>query len=206
MVRCPLKLSLWFIGTAVFLGALALCAGFTAIEIAFGPPPPPPRRQAALPPPPDGLKVPFAWNPVPGMAGYRLYWGTNSRSYTSSASSIRTNAAATGLIAERMYYFAVTSVDVLGMESRYSAEVAYFVSAPKTNLLLTLQPKMAASASGPWSDFGPPLLLITNPPAAVEYYRVTLPQLQRAASTAGPWTNIGPPLFFYKLDLSAQRF
>jgi len=62
-------------------------------------------------------------------AGYRIYYGTMSGSYTQArGSGINTGSATrftvTGLQGGRTYYFAVTAYDSAGNESAYSAEVS----------------------------------------------------------------------------------
>src|ERR1043165_2579289 len=72
--------------------------------------------------------VTFIWDPVSGVAGYKLYQGGASRAYTNSLNSGSVNqATVTGLTPGQTYYFAVTSYSSSGVESDYSAEVAYTV-------------------------------------------------------------------------------
>src|SRR6266853_563702 len=59
-------------------------------------------------------QVPLAWDAAsgPNLAGYRLYYGTSSRTYTTSIPvSLQTNYTVTGLTAGQLYYFAVTAYD-----------------------------------------------------------------------------------------------
>lgn len=75
--------------------------------------------------------VTLEWNPntEPNLAGYRLYWGTSSRVYTSSMTILvpKTTATVTGLSPGVTYYFAVTAFTTDGLESDYSDEVSYTV-------------------------------------------------------------------------------
>jgi fibronectin type 3 domain-containing protein len=62
------------------------------------------------------------------VVGYRVYWGTASRSY-GQARGNGTETSATAhtvgnLPAGRTYYFAVTAYDAAGTESDYSAEAS----------------------------------------------------------------------------------
>jgi hypothetical protein len=76
------------------------------------------------------------WQAVsaPDLAGYRVYYGTSSRSYGpyipigSSVTSYTLN----GLVDGRTYYFALTAVDTSGNESGYSAEVSKTISTSQT--------------------------------------------------------------------------
>ena len=71
--------------------------------------------------------VTLAWNasPSPEVTGYRVYYGTNSRSY-----SVVTNA---GLVLTQSvvlphlgrWFFAATAYDALGLESEFSNEVEW---------------------------------------------------------------------------------
>jgi hypothetical protein len=70
----------------------------------------------------------------PALAGYRLYQGVVSHTYTSSTNVGKaTTGTVGGLTPGLTYYFAVTAYDTSGLESAYSGEVSYTVpvSAPK---------------------------------------------------------------------------
>jgi fibronectin type 3 domain-containing protein len=63
------------------------------------------------------------------VAGYRVYWGTSSGSYSQShGAGINTGSATsytvTGLTVGRTYYFAVTAYDAVGNESAFSGEAS----------------------------------------------------------------------------------
>ena len=81
---------------------------------------------AALPPVNSGVTL--AWNPsvTPGVAGYRLYYGTASHNYTRSliagnATTLSVSRFQPGIT----YYFAVTAYNASGDESDFSNEAAY---------------------------------------------------------------------------------
>jgi chitinase len=79
--------------------------------------------------------VTLAWDAVsdPDLAGYRLYYGYASGSYSVTLGVGKaTTAALSGLDAGRTYYFAATAYDVYGDESDFSNEVSYVVPAADT--------------------------------------------------------------------------
>ena len=87
-----------------------------------------------------GATVTLAWNASTGSAvdGYHLYYGGVSQKYTNMVDAGRaTNATVTGLNVGITYYFAVTSYDVVGLESLFSPEISYTIPTnsvpPSTN-------------------------------------------------------------------------
>jgi hypothetical protein len=88
----------------------------------------------ALPLPVHGQRsVTLAWDPSAssGIAGYRLYEGGASRSYTNViAAGKATTATASNLLSGASYFFAVTAVDTNGLESDFSNEITYTVPLP----------------------------------------------------------------------------
>ena len=86
--------------------------------------------------------VTLAWDPNtdPGLAGYKLHYGTQSRNYTNSIDAgNQTSYGALGLQAGMTYYFAVTAYDSQGLESDCSNEVIHYVPPPgsQTNQTFT---------------------------------------------------------------------
>jgi fibronectin type III domain protein len=76
------------------------------------------------------ISVTLAWTPssAADIAGYRVYWGTASRSYSNMIDTGPvTVATVTPLIAGTTYYFAATSYDTTGLESPFSSEIVYTV-------------------------------------------------------------------------------
>jgi regulation of enolase protein 1 (concanavalin A-like superfamily) len=77
--------------------------------------------------------VTLAWDPssAAGIAGYRLYEGGASRTYTNViAAGNATTATASSLVSGASYFFAVTAVGTNGLESDYSSEISYTVPLP----------------------------------------------------------------------------
>jgi len=73
-------------------------------------------------------QVTLAWdaNTEPNIAGYKIYYGTGSRSYNwfVDVGNV-TSYTVTGLADGSTYYFAATAYDTSNIESTYSAEVIY---------------------------------------------------------------------------------
>src|SRR6266481_7779941 len=85
---------------------------------------------AAVPLSAFAASVTLVWNPSPGtnVAGYNVYYGVASRTYTNKVNVGNvTNATISGLIVGTTYYFAVTAYDTYGLESDYSTEISYTV-------------------------------------------------------------------------------
>ena len=80
-------------------------------------------------------QIKIAWDPPasPGVTGYKVYYGTASRTYGAplDAGNVTTYAL-TGLKAGRTYFIAVTAYDGLGGESIYSNEVSGAAKGPFT--------------------------------------------------------------------------
>ncbi len=75
--------------------------------------------------------VTLAWDPSVGggIAGYRLYQGASSRSYTNVITTGNaTTATVSNLVRGATYFFAVTAYSTNGLESEYSNEITYTVS------------------------------------------------------------------------------
>jgi len=74
----------------------------------------------------QAAQVRLEWNASSGtnVAGYKIYYGTQSRGYTNSVDAGNTtNYTVTGLQEGATYYFAVTAYDASRLESVYSDEV-----------------------------------------------------------------------------------
>ncbi len=71
--------------------------------------------------------VTLAWNrnPEPGIAGYRLYYGTAAAPFNTMIDVKTTTATVSNLVSGATYTFAVTAYDIDGAESSYSTPVSY---------------------------------------------------------------------------------
>ena len=81
-------------------------------------------------------QITLSWdaNSEPDLAGYRLHYGTTSRTYENTVDvGMQTNYAFTGLQEGVTYYFAATAYDIYGNESDYSQEVFYYVAFSNTD-------------------------------------------------------------------------
>ena len=73
-------------------------------------------------------QVTLAWSPssAPNLAGYKIYYGTASRNYSSVINAgSQTTATVTGLTSGATYYFAATAYNTSGIESVFSNEAPY---------------------------------------------------------------------------------
>ena len=77
--------------------------------------------------------VTLAWdsNADINTAGYNLYYGAASRTYTNVINSANVTSATIGdLIGGVTYFFAVTAYNNVGLESDFSGETSYTVAIP----------------------------------------------------------------------------
>lgn len=106
-------------------GVTKVCQVYTADSAPTPTPTPPPPP----PPPPPSNTAQLTWNaPSASVAGYRVYYGTASNTYSQSKGNgiYVTQPAYTvnSLTSGNVYYFAVTTIDTSGRESAYSNEVS----------------------------------------------------------------------------------
>jgi hypothetical protein len=84
----------------------------------------------------SGNSVTLLWdaNSEADLAGYKVYWGTASRTYTNTPQPTvpvsPTPTYTVGGLANGTYYFAVTAFNNAGQESGYSNEVSAVISVP----------------------------------------------------------------------------
>ena len=82
----------------------------------------------------------LAWdaNSETNLAGYRLYYGTSSRAYTNVSNLGNVLSASVTLLEGSTYYFAVTAVNTLGLESDYSAEVSHNIPGNRSPITISI--------------------------------------------------------------------
>jgi hypothetical protein len=98
--------------------------------------------------------VTLAWNQStdPTVAGYNIYYGGASGTYTNESSAgSATNATISGLISGKTYYFAATAYNALGLESGFSSEMSYVVptTLPGVQLRVTPARQFVLTVTGP---------------------------------------------------------
>lgn len=123
----------------------------------------------------EAASVTVAWDRSPGtnVAGYNIYEGIASRSYTNKLNvGNSTNGTVSGLVQGTNYFFAVTAYDTSGLESDYSNELAYRVPAPKSNYLTVgVRVLTAGSLLGPWALLTNVAVLSQTNPAGAQYFK-----------------------------------
>lgn len=77
--------------------------------------------------------VTVRWNPnvESDLAGYRIYWGTNSRNYFSVKDCGNTNVFSidnTNFPTGIKFYVCVTAYNTAGLESEFSKEVGFYIT------------------------------------------------------------------------------
>ena len=94
--------------------------------------------------------------PVPNLAGYKLYYGSQSGQYpTMIPVGMKTTYTVTNLSAGRTYYFAAKAYDSTGTESAFSNEVR--VTAPSAQLSATPTTLTAGgTVTAAWSGIATP--------------------------------------------------
>lgn len=94
--------------------------------------------------------VTFAWDPVSGVTGYKLYQGGATRIYTNSINAGNaTQTSVSGLTVGKTYYFAATAYNSSGVESDYSTEIIYTVPASGTPVITLTSPINGATYTSP---------------------------------------------------------
>ena len=106
------------------------CLLLLAALVALAPLSPLPSQEA------DAAQVQLAWdqNPEPDIGGYKVHYGTGSRSYLYAVDvGPATGCVVSGLQEGMLYYFSVTAYNASAMQSDFSNEVYCSVpSAPTT--------------------------------------------------------------------------
>lgn len=89
-------------------------------------------------------RINWAMNSESDLAGYIVYYGTASRTYSLMSTSIglagdgstgTPSRIITGLLNGQTYYFGVTAFDATGNESTFSGEVSAAINVPLVRVL-----------------------------------------------------------------------
>lgn len=119
--------------------------------------------------------ITVAWNAnsETNLAGYNVYWGTNSRSYSEKLFTTETNALVF-VIPGTTNFIAVTATNMAGLESPFSAEIwvnGDMGEFSQVTNIVTIHAQAATSAAGPWVDVGS--VTVTNN-ATRQFFRLKL--------------------------------
>ena len=97
----------------------------------------------------QSVQLAWAASPEPDVTGYTVYYGGASGDYTNQVTLGNVSGVTiAGLVEGATYYFAVTALDVFGMESIFSNEAAYVVPAGGVQLQISLAVGGAFSLTG----------------------------------------------------------
>lgn len=118
---------------------------------------------------PLALAIVLAWapNPEPDIAGYIVYWGTNSARYVSSTNVGNVTNWTTPDLEPGRWFFVVTAYNTSGLESDPSNELEWYSPGPG-EMTVALQ----VNTGGTWSNAS--YLLLTNYTRSNEFYRLRL--------------------------------
>lgn len=100
------------------------------------------------------------WQPNtdPDLAGYRIYYGTASRSYGPyiPVGASVTSYTLNGLVEGNTYYFTLTALDTSGNESGYSVEVSKTISSSQsgTTVAISVGPSWTIEGTGDFNKDG----------------------------------------------------
>lgn len=124
--------------------------------------------------------VVLAWNYVPDLSviAYNVYYGVSTGRYTNMVPVGNTNQATIGrLIPGTTYYFAATSLNLLGLESVYSTEISYAVPGPPpapTNFIVNVTVQESGDLTNWTSVTNITGLTFTNGTAGPLYWRAVM--------------------------------
>jgi sulfur relay (sulfurtransferase) complex TusBCD TusD component (DsrE family) len=152
--------------------------------------------------------VSVAWNPSAssGIAGYRLYQGVASGSYTNVISVNQTNAIVSGLVTGVKYFFAVTAYTTIGLESPFSNEISYTPSTSTNGSL----PAIALTSPATGASYQAPAAIGLNANVTANEHSINKVQFYNgstllAEDTAAPysytWNNVGAGSYSLKAQL-----
>ncbi|GEM_PF-5225831 len=97
----------------------------------------------------DNILLTWQNNTEQDLAGYRIYYGTESRDYGLPVSVNTNQYIVPGLDTGVLYYFAVTAIDISGNESGYSSpEITMTIPEENDNMYLIWDASGSSSVSG----------------------------------------------------------
>lgn len=134
----------------------------------------------------NALTLTWNANTDPGTVGYKIYYGGVTQTYTNVADVglVRMNFIP-GLLTNVPYFFAVTAYNAAGLESDFSAELAYTITnappPPDTNQVWLVQSWTATNVLGPWSNLVTMRLTNTD---LVRFFKTTATNETPRAPTA----------------------
>src|SRR5262245_36714686 len=114
--------------------------------------------------PAQAAQVQLAWDapvqadgtPVPNLAGYKLYSGSQSGQYQTPVSvGLTTTYTVTNLSVGQTYYFAVKAYNTTGTESPFSNEVSVTASSAQISATPATLPA-GGTVTAAWSGIAPP--------------------------------------------------
>jgi hypothetical protein len=107
-----------------------------------------PRQALALP---DSYALTLVWDASPSaeVAGYRVYYGAASGSYTNSmvVGNVRT-CTVPGLVSGATYFFAITAYTAGGPESDFSNEISFVPGVPTVQIRVTSRGPVILTVKG----------------------------------------------------------
>ena len=129
--------------------------------------------------------VTLAWDPSTGtnIAGYKIYYGASSRSYTNTLEvGDATTATISNLVTGATYYFVATAYDSYNLESDFSNEVTY------TNTVLA-PPTIALTSPVNGAVYTAPASIGLSASVAANGHSVTKVQFYNGATLLGEDAN-----------------
>jgi hypothetical protein len=143
-------------------------------------------------------EITIAWDPsvTPGVAGYILYYGTNSGTYVDSVlAGLNTTVTVTGLVDGVTYYFAATAYNDEWLESDPSEELPYLVpDANSGDLPPTLNPIFDVTL-GPNSELYTVVLTGISDPSTNQHQALRI-----TATSSNPYLVATPIVTYSSLN------
>jgi hypothetical protein len=152
---------------------------------------------------PGQSTVTLAWDPSPGtgVAGYRIYQGGSSRTYTNlmQVGNV-TSATISGLMAGASYFFPIKAWGRNGLDSDFSNEISYTVAQPSPPTIELTSPADGAVYTAPATiSLAASVGANGQTIAQVQFYNgANLLGARTAAPYTFAWTNVGAGTYLVK--------